>query len=125
MRGALAELRRGRIDHPTPSSLNQPTGPHRQLTVARAGLSALSLSAHTPHATIKDILLTAVSGALAETLHYRGESADTFVFSVPVSGLLDKAALALGNHVGAMLVEVSPVPDSSLRLAAIAETTQA
>ncbi|MEC5154892.1 diacylglycerol O-acyltransferase [Cryobacterium sp. CAN_C3] len=125
MQGASAELRGGRIDHPTPCSLNQPTGPHRQLTVARAGLSALSLSAHTNHATINDILLTAVSGALAEALHHRGESAETFVFSVPVSGRLDKAAPALGNHVGAMLVEVSPLEDTRQRLAAVAEVTQA
>jgi len=123
VRSATQELRGSRIPHPTPSSLNQPTGPHRQLAVARADLAALSLAAHAHKSTINDILLTAVSGALAAVLHHRGESARTFVFSVPVSGRPDTAATALGNQVGAMLVEVPHEPNRTQRLTVIAETT--
>lgn len=125
VRDASKELGGGRIGHPTRCSLNQPTGRHRQLAVARADLSALSAAAHAHDATINDILLTAVSGALAGALRHRGESADRFVLSVPVSGRTNKGATALGNHVGAMLVEVSPQRDPTLQLAAIAETTRA
>ncbi len=125
VRDAAAELRGGRIGHPTRCSLNQPTGPQRQLAVVRADLTALSSAAHAHDATINDVLLTAVSGALAAVLRHRGESADRFVFSVPVSGRPDTASAALGNHVGAMLVEVSAQRDVTQQLAAIAETTRA
>lgn len=125
VRDAVAELRGGHIGHPTRCSLNQPTGPHRQLAVARVDLAALAAAAHTHNATINDVLLTAVAGALAAVLRRRGESADTFVLSVPVSGRRDGTATQLGNQVGAMLVEVSTQPDLTHSLAAIAATTRA
>lgn len=125
VRDAITELRGGHIGHPTRCSLNQPTGPHRQLAVARADLAALAAAAHTHNATINDVLLTAVAGALAAVLRRRGESADTLVLSVPVSGRRDTTATQLGNQVGAMLVEVSTQPDLTRSLAAIAATTRA
>jgi diacylglycerol O-acyltransferase / wax synthase len=125
IREASAELRSATVGHPTRCSLNQPTGPRRQLSVVRADLAALSSAAHAHDVTINDILLTAVSGALSSVLGHRGEVADRFVFSVPVSGRPDAAATTLGNQVGAMLIEVTTTPDTTLQLAAIAETTRA
>jgi len=69
-----------------PCSLNQPTGPRRQLAVVRADLSAVRAAAHRHGATINDALLVAVAGALRRALLRRGESVGTLVVTVPVSG---------------------------------------
>lgn len=125
VRDAAAELTGGRVGHPSPSSLNQPTGPRRQCGVARADLGALASVAHRHEATINDVLLTAVAGALAAILRHRGESAETLVFSVPVSGRHDTTAPTLRNQVGVMLVEVSTLLEPIDQLAVIAARTPA
>ncbi len=125
LRDAVAELRGGHAGHPARCTLNQPTGPRRQYAVSRADLAALASTAHTHDATVNDVLLTAVAGALSGVLRRRGERADTLVLSVPVSGRRDKNPTPLGNQVGAMLVEVSAQGDPTRRLAAIARTTLA
>lgn len=122
---AVAELRGVRVGRPARTTLNQPTGPHRQLAVARADLSALVLAGHAHDATVNDVLLTAVAGTLAEVLRSRGESADTLVLSVAVSGRREGTAPSPGNQVGTMLVEVSTHPDPICRLTAVALTTRA
>ncbi|MEO5833481.1 MAG: wax ester/triacylglycerol synthase domain-containing protein [Nakamurella sp.] len=124
LRDAVAELRGGHVGHPTRCSLNLPTGSRRRLAVARTDLADLSVGAHAHSATINDVLLTAVSGALATLLRERGESADEFVLSVSVSGRRDLDAPQLGNRVGAMLVGVSARGDTLHRLSEIAETTR-
>lgn len=121
---AVAELRGSRVGHPTRCTLNQPTGPHRQLAVAHADLAALSLIGHGHDATINDVLLTAVAGTLEKVLQHRGESADSLVLAVAVSGRRDSAATPLGNQVGTMLVGVSTHGGSENRLAAVARTTR-
>jgi diacylglycerol O-acyltransferase / wax synthase len=75
-----------------PCSLNQPTGPRRQLAVVRADLSAVRAAAHQHGATINDALLVAVAGALRRVLLRRGESVGTLVVTVPVSGRRPDAA---------------------------------
>ncbi len=130
LRDAAVEIRGGHVSHPSRCSLNQPTGPQRQFAVARADLTSLAATAREHGATVNDVLLTAIGGALAAVLQHRGESADVFVCSVPVSGRRDPNSGQLGNQVGAMLVEVSARGDGSHsdvvhRLAAIAETTRA
>ncbi len=125
VRDAAAELRGGHVGHPTRCTLNQPTGSHRQLAVARADLTALASTAHAHHATINDVLLTAVVGTLTAVLRHRGESVETLVLSVPVSGRREKTATAFGNQVGAMLIQASTHGDPTHRLAAIAQTTRA
>ena len=124
VRDAITELGGGHVGHPTRCTLNQPTGSHRQLAVVRADLAALVSTAHAAEATVNDVLLTAVTGALTAVLRHRGESAETLVLSVPVSGRGENTPTALGNHVGAMLVEASTHGDPTERLAAIAHTTR-
>ena len=125
MRDAVAELGRGHVGRPTRCTLNQPTGSQRQLAVVRADLTMLESTAHAHDATVNDVLLTAVAGALTAVLRHRGEWAETLVLSVPVSGRREKTATAFGNHVGAMLVEASTRGDPTQRLVAIAHTTRA
>jgi diacylglycerol O-acyltransferase / wax synthase len=70
LRYAATELRFGHsrkaaAPPAAPCSLNRPIGPRRQLATAKADLAALAKTAHRHHATINDVLLTAVSGGLS------------------------------------------------------------
>ncbi len=97
-----------------PSSLNQPTGPRRQLAVVRADLAALRAAAHRHGATANDAVLVAVAGALHQVLVTRGEPLGTLLMTVPVSGRRPDGEPALGNMVSPMLVSVPAtggVPD--------------
>ena len=67
--GASGGLRPPRA---APCSLNQPTGPRRQLAVARADLAAVRAAAHRHGATTNDAVLVAVAGALHHVLLRRG-----------------------------------------------------
>ena len=107
------------------SSLNRPIGDHRSLAVARADLAAVQRVAHAHGATVNDVLLTAVSGALQAVLRLRGENVDRFVLSVPVSARRTTTTDRLGNQVGFMPVPVIVAGDQYQRLAAVARTTRA
>lgn len=128
---AMAELRGGASRRPgghrgaPRSSLNRPIGPRRQLVTARANLPAAAAAAKQCGATINDVLLAAVVGALSSTLHRRGESADHFVVSVPVSGRRDGGSHKLGNHVGVIPVVVPTRNAAVERLGVIAGGTRA
>jgi len=89
-----------------PCSLNQPTGPRRSLAVVRAELSEVQVAAHSRGATVNDAVLVAVAGALRRVLIARGESLDTLMVAVPVSGRQPGNEHALGNMVSPMLVSV-------------------
>jgi len=125
LRSALAHLAAGGVAGPPRSSLNRPTGPGRALAVARADLAAVQRAAHDHGATVNDVVLTAVSGALYAVLRHRGEDADRFVLSVPVAGRREATAGHLGNQVGVLPVPVTVAGDLSHRLTAVARTTRA
>jgi diacylglycerol O-acyltransferase / wax synthase len=125
VRDAAAELRVGAGARAPRCSLNAPTGPRRQLAVVRADVAALARTAHAHDATINDVLLTAVAGALAATLQRRGETAHSFVVSVPVSGRRGASVTQLGNQVGVMPVEVPADGDPLARLASVVVSTSA
>lgn len=98
----------------TSCSLNRRTGPRRRLGVVRADLAAVRAAAHRHGATVNDAVLVAVAGALHRVLAGRGESLDTLVVCVPVSGRPPENGPALGNMVSPMLVSVpatGAVPD--------------
>jgi diacylglycerol O-acyltransferase / wax synthase len=124
VRAAFAELAAGRSTGPPRSSLNQPIGPGRSMAVVRADLDAVRRVAHAHGATVNDVVLTAVTGALRAVLRHRGENVDRFVVSVPVAGRRQATAGHLGNQVGVMPVAVTVSGDPQQRLAAIAETTR-
>jgi diacylglycerol O-acyltransferase len=124
LRSAIAELTVGGGAAPPRSSLNQPTGPRRILAVARADLAAVQQAATAHGATVNDIVLTAVTGALHTVLLHRLENINRFVISVPTSARREATAGRLGNDVGVMTVPVTVVGDPHQRLAAIAHTTR-
>lgn len=106
LRAAVRELAPSGVPHAARSSLNRPTGPTRRLAVVRIDLAPVHRVAHADGCTVNDVVLTAVAGALGETLRHRGEPAGQVVVSVPVSRRRGTTATALGNTVGAMPVEL-------------------
>jgi hypothetical protein len=87
-------------------------------------LSDTAATAHRHNATVNDVLLAAVAGALAATLRGRGESLDRFVISVPVSTRRTATTAQLGNQVGVIPVTVLAISDPIQRLQEIAGITR-
>lgn len=106
MRAALAELRSGKTPRAARCSLNDPVGKRRRFVIEGADLERVRTVAHAHGASVNDVMVAAVGGALATLLAHRGEHVDTFVISVPVSGRSQFAADTLGNQVGVMPVAV-------------------
>ena len=129
--GTLSRLRRAGRELGRPrgmtaprTSLNRPTGPHRTLRVVTVPLEPLRTAARTRGATVNDLLLVAVTGAMDGLLHRRGEPASHLVVSVPVSGRRP-ADPGLGNRVGVMPVRVALYGDAAHRLHEVASSTRA
>jgi WS/DGAT/MGAT family acyltransferase len=97
------------------TSLNRPTGARRRLAVARVPLDAVRVVAHEHSATVNDVVLTAVTGALHTVLLQRGEDIATIVISVAVSGRTSASA-ELGNQVGVLPVALPASGDAGQRL---------
>jgi diacylglycerol O-acyltransferase / wax synthase len=108
-----------------PCSLNQHTGPRRQLAVVRADLAAVRAVAHRNGATANDAIVVAVAGALYTVLKTKGEPVDKLVVTVPVSGRPAGSGPALGNMVSPMLVAVPGAGTVSDRLAQVAAQVRA
>jgi diacylglycerol O-acyltransferase / wax synthase len=105
-------------------SLNEPTGPRRQQTIARASVSRLHAAAHRCGGTVNDALLTAVTGALDTVLAKRGEHVDELIVSIPVSTRRSTTAAHLGNSTDVMPVALPTGGDPWSRLARIAAITR-
>lgn len=107
------------------TSLNRPIGPQRRLRTARVGLSDAAGAARRHDASINELVLAAVAGALSATVRGRGERVEAFVVSVPVSSRTRGDEGALGNRVGVMPVCVPAAGPASMRLSSIAGSTRA
>jgi diacylglycerol O-acyltransferase len=123
LRAALVELGRGRPDLAPRTSLNVPTGPRRQVTTVEAELAAIRGVAHAHGATVNDVMLAAVSGALETVLEHRGERAPALVISVPVSARTRATTAVLGNQTGVMPVRVPLIEPVEARLLEISRVT--
>jgi len=95
------------------------TGDRRRLVVATADLAVVAGSARAHGASVNDVVVTAVTGALVELLARRGESVGELVVSVPISRRRQGDAAALGNSTGVVPVRVPAVPDAATRLSAL------
>jgi diacylglycerol O-acyltransferase / wax synthase len=119
IREGLAELGVDRSLRAPESSLNRPTGPRRRFGVVRADLAAVLSTARAHGGTVNDVVLTAATGALHTLLARRGESVDTVVVSVPVSGRTSIRPGELGNVVGVIPVALPAAGDAHDRLNAV------
>lgn len=113
-----------RSSRATRTSLNRPIGPARELAVVRADLAGVISAAHRHEATVNDLLLAAVGGALRRLLTARGETLGTLVVSVPVAAPAPRGDDRLGNRVGVTTVRVPACADPTERLASIAGATR-
>jgi WS/DGAT/MGAT family acyltransferase len=101
------------------TSLNRPTGPRRRLTTVEVPLGALVEQAHRRGCTVNDLVLVAVSGALAGVLDRRGEHPAELVVSVPISARRTATADQLGNQTGVRPLAVPTLDDQDARLRSI------
>ncbi len=101
------------------SSLLGRTGDDRRLEVASVDLSTVRATARAHGASVNDVVVTAVTGALVDLLARRGETVGEVVVSVPVSRRAQGEAGTLGNATGVVPVRVPAVPDPAERLAAL------
>ncbi len=122
---ALAELRSGSAPRAARCSINRPVGARRRFATASADLKQIRAVAHADGASVNDVMLAAMGGALGKLLAHRGEHVDPFIISVPVSGRSQASAGALGNQVGVMPVAVTTSGEATTRLEAIAAATRA
>jgi len=125
IRQGLAELGGARPPRPLPpTSLNQPTGPRRQLDVVAAGLATVHEAGHAHGGTVNDVFLAAITGALHALLANRGEHLDLVTISVPVSARQQATGGQLGNQVGAMPVSLPADGSLAARITQIAAITR-
>ncbi|MGV1028005.1 MAG: wax ester/triacylglycerol synthase domain-containing protein [Dermatophilaceae bacterium] len=122
---ARAELGLSRVELAPRCPLNRPTGPHRGMGTVRVGLGGIHDLAERNAATVNDVLLTAVTGAMATLLRGAGEACGELVVSVPVSARSATTAARLGNRVGVMPVRVPLVEPPEARLRQVAGITRA
>lgn len=126
LRAAVAELLRGGSGTAPRCSINSgPVGPRRAMAVAEADLAAVAATAKLVGGTVNDVVLTAVTGALAHVLAVRGERLDRLVVSVPISARRRADAAELGNRVGVLPVSLPVVGPPAELLAAVVAVTQA
>jgi len=130
--GAVVRARRGRVElgrgggrRAPRCSLNAPTGPRRRVVTVEVDLAPVRAAGRRHGATVNDVLLVAVTGAMARTLRGRGEDVAGLVVSVPVSARASTASHDLGNQVGVMPVRVPVHGSVPVRLARVAELTRA
>ena len=105
------------------TSLNVPTGPRRRFLDIRVDLPQILTAARARHATVNDVLLVAVAGALHTLLLGRGERVDEVVVSVPFSARLQTGAGQLGNASGVIPLRIPAVGDPDERLRRVAALT--
>ncbi|WP_413250255.1 wax ester/triacylglycerol synthase domain-containing protein [Sinomonas flava] len=114
-------LTRRRRSHGATTSFNRPTGSTRSVRTVALPLEDVLGAAHARGCTLNDLVLVAVSGALASTLRSRGEAHRSFVVSVPITPRGPREAAALGNINGIVPTEVPADPDPAVRLARVME----
>ena len=108
-----------------PCSLNRPTGTHRRLRTVQSDLTPVIGLAHQNGATVNDVILSAITGALHLLLAERGEHMPAFVVSIPVSSRPQVGHGELGNQSGVVPVLLPASGAFDDRLAAVARTTRA
>ena len=111
------------------TSLNQPIGARRRLVTVDTPLELAKQIAHTHHAKVNDVVLTAVAGGLRELLRRRGEDTDrlTLRTMVPISLHREDPGQAVGNQDSWMVVPLplgEPDPAALLHLIAAETATR-
>ncbi|MDQ1530980.1 MAG: diacylglycerol O-acyltransferase / wax synthase [Microbacteriaceae bacterium] len=104
-------------------SLNRPTGARRRIETVGCALAAVRAAGAASGATINDVILTVVAGAISEVLSARGELVEELVISVPFSSRRAAESGQLGNHSGVVPFVVPTTGSFGDRLASVHEAT--
>jgi diacylglycerol O-acyltransferase len=120
---ALAETAKPLVDAAPKTPLNHKPGPHRRVAIVDTALvDYKKVKAHSGGATVNDVVLTAVAGALGRFLADRGMETEGLNLRacVPVSLRSEAQRGALGNEIAIMM---APLPvglkDPLARLASV------
>lgn len=124
-REALAELKPGVGPSAPRCSLNRPTGTRRATDAVHVDLDAVHEVARAHDATINDVVLAAVTGALGNVLRRRGDAVDHLVVSMPISSRAHASTQELGNAVGVLPVDIPIDGPLDRRVTEIARLTRA
>lgn len=125
--GAVAEAGRPLLDPAPKSTLNQAPGPHRRLAVVHTDLADYKTVKAAHGATVNDVVLATVAGALGRFLDGRGEPVDGVRLRacVPVSLRPDDKSGAMGNEITVMMAPLPVgVKDPVERLAQVRQAMQ-
>ena len=108
------------------TSFNGAVSNRKRFASLSVALEDVKLVGHVFEATVNDVVLACVSGALCRLLEAKGEWHEhSLVAMVPVSTRPDGEGDALGNQISGMLVSLaSDVDDPVLRLDAISESAR-
>jgi WS/DGAT/MGAT family acyltransferase len=117
-RSGLRELGAGRLRLAGRTTLLAPTGPERRVDLVDVALADVRRAASARGATVTELVLVAVAGALRHVLVGRGELLPELVVSVPVSARPGSGP-ELGNAVGVVPVRVPVHATRQRRLAAV------
>ncbi len=124
VRGGVNELGHGIGRRAPRCSLNVATGPRRRVTTVETDLRTVREAGRRSGATVNDVLLAAVTGALAALLQRRNEFPQELVVSVPVSARRSTTSGHLGNQVGVMPVRVPLAGSPAERVTTISGITR-
>lgn len=122
---AAAELGVARPALAPRCSLNVATGPRRRADLVQADLERVRRVARDHGATVNDVMLVVIAGALGALLRHRGERLAEIVVSVPITARVATTTTDLGNRTGVMPVRVPTSGSATARLARTAELTRA
>jgi WS/DGAT/MGAT family acyltransferase len=122
---AIDELRPSLAERAQPCSLIKPTGPRRSIRTTVVDLHQVRELAHRNGATVNDLVLTAVTGALHDLLTDRGERLDAVVVSVPFAARTRTGPDQLGNRSGVIPVKLPTSGGFSDRLTAVSTIMRA
>jgi diacylglycerol O-acyltransferase len=110
-----------------PSPFNRRIGPNRRFAVTDAPVQTFKDVKRALRATVNDVVLATVAGALRQLLRHRGEPTKgrTLRAMVPISVRTKDERHALGNRVSSIFVELPVGPmGAKRRLAVIRESTR-
>jgi WS/DGAT/MGAT family acyltransferase len=115
---ALGEAARPLVDGAPKTPLNRKPGPHRRVEIVRTSLADhKAVRTGAPGATVNDVVLAAVAGALGRFLDDRGMETDGLELRacVPVSLRSDAQRGALGNEIAIMNAPLPVAPLEPVR----------
>ena len=114
-----------RIGRAAACSLLAATGEQRRVAVARARVEDIRAVAHRHGATVNDVVLSAIAGALHTCLERRGEHVDAILVDVPVGSAARRACNSSGTGLSEIRAAIPTTVDPVRRLELVTQVMRA